>query len=111
MGDRGIQYDWTFAMGACIFDKIDYRTILQQNMIPKSAEEKNEEEEISDDDNDEDSDEKDCKPGYNIRKIASKIDTSWLCLANSLDMIYDMIPTAGFLYMILSYQIQITIIS
>ena len=102
LGDPLICYDWTFRMGACTHDTIDFRTVQTQKLILKNEEQKeieNEDDANNDQDdeaeNDNDEKKEDPKPGYNIRKLACKIDSSWLVLANSLDMIYGMHPTPG----------------
>ena len=91
-----MHYDWTFRFGKQTFDKIDVNAILQQNLIDDvdDNEEKEQKEENFDEIIDED-DEIVEEPGNNIRKKASKIDTSLLGVCTDREFLTSLTIIAG----------------
>lgn len=89
-----IGYDWTFAIGANTWDSIDYKTILTQKYLVSDVDAA--EQKMPDDDNENDEDDvKAAGPAHSKRKVAYKIDTSWLVTVSDREFVYSIDITPG----------------
>ena len=105
---KHVGYDYTFAIGSAIYDKIDYNTISSQDLLNKENMHDNNNDYSDDDDEEKKDNDFNFKPSNKIRKKSSKLDTSWLITTNDKEFILSITITPGLVF--ISFYIYFVII-